>query len=130
MPTDTEFSTLEAIVKVFEPLSYFTNELSGEKHVTASAIRPLLKHMHEKILLVSSNDCTTTKEMKMVMSNDLTVQLISKLTLMCGNTCVFLYFCQVTRTKLTCDTRVIIHVEHASSISCAALDPSSCAARL
>ena len=71
MPTDTEFSTLEAVVKVFEPLSYFTDALSGEKHVTASAIRPLLKHIHEKILLVSSNDCTITKEMKMVMSNDL-----------------------------------------------------------
>ena len=64
MPTDTEFSTLEAVVKVFEPLSYFTDALSGEKHVTASAIRPLLKHIHEKILLVSSNDCTITKEMK------------------------------------------------------------------
>ena len=58
------------------------------------------------------------------------VQLISKLTLMCGNTRVFLYFCLVTQTKLACDTRVIFHVEHASSISCAARDPSSCAARL
>ena len=70
-PTDTELSTLEAIVKVYEPLSYFTDVLSGEKHVNASAIQPLLKHMHEKILLVSSNDCTTTKEMKMIMSDDL-----------------------------------------------------------
>ena len=71
MPTDNEFSTLEAIVKVFEPLSYFTDALSGEKHVTASAIRPLLDHIHKKILLVSSNDCTITKEMKMIMSSDL-----------------------------------------------------------
>ena len=39
MPTDTEFSTLEVVmVKVFEPLSYFTAALSGEKHVTASVI--------------------------------------------------------------------------------------------
>ena len=50
-----------------------------------------------------------------------TVQLISKLTLVCGNMCMFLYFCQVTRTELACDTRVIFRVEHASSISCAAL---------
>ena len=71
MPTDNEFSTIEAIVKVFEPLSYFTDALSGEKHVTASAIRPLLDHIHKKILLVSASDCTITKEMKMVMSNDL-----------------------------------------------------------
>ena len=71
MPTDTEFSTLEAVVKVFEPPSSFTDVLSSEKHVTASAIRLMLEHMHRKILLVSSNDCTTTKEMKMVMSVDL-----------------------------------------------------------
>ena len=38
MPTDTEFSTLEVIAKVFESLSYFTDALSGEKRVTASAI--------------------------------------------------------------------------------------------
>ena len=49
-----------------------------------------------------------------------TVQLISKMTLVCGNTHAFLYFCHVTRTKLTCDMRVIFRVEHASSISCAA----------
>ena len=71
MPTDNEFSTLKAIVKVFEPLSYFTDALSGEKHITASAIRPLLDHIHKKILLVSSNDCTITKEIKMIMSSDL-----------------------------------------------------------
>ena len=59
-----------------------------------------------------------------------TVQLISKLTLVCSSTRVFLYFCRVTRTKLGYDTRVIFHVEHASSISCTARDPSSCAARL
>ena len=56
-----------------------------------------------------------------------TVQLTSKLTLACGNTRVF-YFCQVTQSELACDKRVNFHVEHASSISCAARDPSSCAA--
>ena len=59
-----------------------------------------------------------------------TVQLISKLTLACSNTNVFLYFCRVTRTKLACDTRVIFRVEHTSSILCAVRDTSSCAARL
>ena len=56
-----------------------------------------------------------------------TVQLTSKLTLACGNTRVF-YFCQVTQSELACDTRVNFRVEHASSISYAARDPSSCAA--
>ena len=55
------------------------------------------------------------------------VLLTSKLILMC-NTHVFLYFCRVTRSELACDTRVNFRVEHASSISCATRDPSSCAA--
>ena len=58
------------------------------------------------------------------------VLLTSKLTLVCGNMCVFLYFCRVTRSELTCDTRVNFHVEYASSISCSTRDPSSCAALL
>ena len=48
-----------------------------------------------------------------------TVPLMSKLTLACDNTRVFLYFCRVTWTKLACDSRVNFRVEHASSISCA-----------
>jgi len=42
MPTDTEFSTLQAIVKIFELLSCFTDALLGEKHVTASAFNHCL----------------------------------------------------------------------------------------
>ena len=60
--------------------------------------------------------------------NLFTVPLKSKLTLVCGNTRVFLYFCQVTQSELTCDARVNFRVEHASSILCATRDPSSCAA--
>ena len=56
------------------------------------------------------------------------VQLTSKLTLAFGDARVFFYFCQVTRSKLACDMRVNFRVEHASYISCAARDPSSCAA--
>ena len=59
-----------------------------------------------------------------------TVLLMSKLILMCGNMRVFLYFCRVTQSELACDTRVNFHVEHASSISCTAQDPSLCAAQL
>ena len=66
----------------------------------------------------------------LLFTSETTVQLISKLTLAYGNMRVFRYFCRVTRTELACDTRVIFRVEHASPISCAARDPSSCAARL
>jgi len=57
----SEFSTLEAIVKVFRPLSYLTDALSGEKCVTASAVWPLLDYMH-------------SKEVKSVMMNDLEIR--------------------------------------------------------
>ena len=57
------------------------------------------------------------------------VQLMSKLTLACEDTRVFLYFCRVTQSELTCDTMVNFRVEHTSYISCTAQDPSLCAAR-
>ena len=63
-----------------------------------------------------------------IAANEFTVPLTSKLTLTCGNTHVLLYFCQVTWSELSCDTRVNFHVEHASSISWTTQDPSLCAA--
>jgi len=71
MPTNSEFLTLEAIVKVFKPLSYFTDALSGEKCVTASAVQLLLDHIYKKILCESPDDCTISKEMKSLMMVDL-----------------------------------------------------------
>ena len=71
MPTDSKFSTLEAIVKVFKPPSYLTDALSGEQCVTASAVRPLLDHMYKEILCESPDDCTISKEMKSLMMADL-----------------------------------------------------------
>ena len=58
------------------------------------------------------------------------VPFMSKLTLACINMRVFLYFCRGTQYKLAFDMRVNFRVEHASSMSCAARDPSLCAARL
>ena len=45
-----------------------------------------------------------------------TVQLTSKLTLACGNTSVFFYFCRVIQSELACDMRVNFRVEHVSYI--------------
>ena len=36
-PSEEEFSTIETTVKVLYPLSYFTDALSGEHHVTVSS---------------------------------------------------------------------------------------------
>ena len=56
-----------------------------------------------------------------------TVQLVSKLILVCRNMRVF-YFCRVTQSEFACDTKINFRVEHTSYILCAAQDPSSCAA--
>ena len=49
-----------------------------------------------------------------------TVQLTSRLTIACEDTYVLFYFCRVTQSDLTCDTRVNFPVEHASYILCGA----------
>lgn len=71
MPSDSEFSVMEAIVKVLEPLSYFTDALSGEKHVTVSAVNPLLQHILTSIVAPLPGDSRIVKEMKKVIYDDL-----------------------------------------------------------
>ena len=64
MPSDREFTTLEIVSQVLQPLSVFTDALSGESQVTVSAIRPLLKHITTSLLSVSTSDCMLIKDMK------------------------------------------------------------------
>ena len=71
MPTDQEFSVLETVISVLKPLSVFTDALSGEKHLTISAVRPLLRHILDEILVVSAEDCSLSKEMKEIISDKL-----------------------------------------------------------
>ena len=56
MPSDHDFTTLEAISSVLKPSSIFTDALASEKVVTVSADHPLLKHILEDLLVVSSDD--------------------------------------------------------------------------
>ena len=49
----------------------FTDAFSGEKNITVSAIRPLLKHITEKLLDVSSDDCKLVKEIKGIIKEDI-----------------------------------------------------------
>ena len=46
LENEDEFTTLEDMVKVLEPLSYFTDALSGEQHVTVSTVCPLLNQAY------------------------------------------------------------------------------------
>ena len=64
MPSDSEFSTLEAVSSVLGPLSIFTDAYLRNKNVTVSAICPLLKHILEDLLATTDADCALVKEMK------------------------------------------------------------------
>ena len=75
MPTDTEFSILEAVVEVLKPLSYLIDALSGEKQVTASAVLPIMKHVKSK-LSPGSSDSRLAKEMKRTIWNDLETRYV------------------------------------------------------
>ena len=54
MPSDLEFTILEAVASVLKPLHVFTDALAGEKNITISAIRPLLRHIVKQIVFVQS----------------------------------------------------------------------------
>lgn len=65
MPS-VEVTCLEAIASVLEPLSTFTDALSGEYCVTISAVAPLLNHITTVILLETASDNAIAKEMKKI----------------------------------------------------------------
>lgn len=71
MPSANEFTILEAIVEVFKPLSVCTDALSGEDHVTISAVRPLLHHLLENVLKVESGSNGLVSELKLSISRNL-----------------------------------------------------------
>jgi len=89
MLTDNELSTLEALASVLEPLSHFTDALSGEKCVTVSAVRPLLSHIMDNCLRASPDDCAIVKEMKEIIGDKLQVSYLhvetSRLLDKCSN---------------------------------------------
>ncbi len=90
MPTDNEFSTLEAVASVLEPLSHFTDALSGEKYVTVSAVRPLLSHIMHNCLRASPDDCAIVKEMKEIIGDKLQVSYLHVETSRLLDTCSYL----------------------------------------
>ena len=63
MPTESEFSTLEAVAAVLKPRFILTNALSGDE-VTASALRLILKHIMGTHLLICDEDSVFVSEMK------------------------------------------------------------------
>ena len=68
---DAEFSLLEEVLKVLKPFKDVTVQVSAEKYVTISAIRPLLHHLTENALKVEGSDSLAVHMMKEEMTKNL-----------------------------------------------------------
>ena len=64
IPTWQDFDVLNSMLAVLSPLREMTDALSGEKSVSISAIKPLLIHINNVVLLPSDNESTLTTQMK------------------------------------------------------------------
>ena len=73
MPTNAQFSVLEKLAKVLEPLYFLTDALAGKQEVTASAIKPILKHI-EVICSLQDEDHPLTKQIKTLIIQDLSTR--------------------------------------------------------
>ena len=59
-----DIDLLASINTFVAPLEDLTDTLSGETHVTISAVKPVLQHLSDVLLAESSEDSELTKEMK------------------------------------------------------------------
>lgn len=71
IPTWQDIDVLESISKALSPISELTDFLSGENHVTISAIIPVLHNLKTKILVTKEEDTTLTKDIKKAILDDL-----------------------------------------------------------
>ena len=90
MPTWQDFDILESVVTAVEPLRTLTDLLSGEKRVTCSAIKPLLKVVYEKMLVQKDDDTTLTCEIKDRVRCDLESRYAARDTNLFLDKCSFL----------------------------------------
>jgi hypothetical protein len=90
MPSDSDFTILESVAAVLQPLHVLTDALAGEKHVTVSAIRLLLKHTVEEVLAAQSDDCEIAKEMKEMVADKLQSKYIPQNASELLDKCTFL----------------------------------------
>ena len=71
LPKDTECRLLEEMLQVLKPFKDVTVQVSAEKYVTASAIRPLIHHLTQNALRVQDADLSVIKAMKREMAKNL-----------------------------------------------------------
>ena len=71
LPTACEFKLLEDLVEVLKPFKDITSQLSGEKYVTISIIKPILHHVLNDVLKVSGSESACILQIKMEMKTNL-----------------------------------------------------------
>ena len=72
----SDITTLETVHGVLEPLSNFTDALSGEKQVNISCVQPVLWKIFNE-LAITSSDSSLTCHMKEVIADDLRKRYVS-----------------------------------------------------
>jgi hypothetical protein len=71
IPTWQDFDVMDSILAVLAPLRDMTDLLSGESHITISAVYPLIKHLSSTVLSHKDSDSALTKEVKTRVNDDL-----------------------------------------------------------
>lgn len=71
IPNWQDFDVMDSILAALAPLRDMTDLLSGESHITISAVRPLIQHLSSTILSHKDGDSTLTREIKTRVNNDL-----------------------------------------------------------
>ena len=64
IPSWQDIDVLESVNKALGPLQEFTDIMSGERYVTLSAIKPVLKHLEEKVLVDSDAHTSLTCDIR------------------------------------------------------------------
>ena len=75
-PTWQDHDILESVTATLKPLKCMRDALVGENCVTVSAVKPLLNHLLEKVLVAEDDDTDLTKEMKERIKVDLELRYL------------------------------------------------------
>ena len=70
-PSWQDRDVLQSIAAALKGLKTMTDALAAEKCVTVSAVKPLLSHLAEEVLVAENDDTDLTKEMKKRIKDDL-----------------------------------------------------------
>ena len=71
VPSWQDFDVLKSVLEAVKGFKDLTDLLSGEKRVTCSAIKPLIKVIHDKMVIPKDDNTALTIEIKQRIKNDL-----------------------------------------------------------